>query len=145
ILKRPLSIIASRSPTAHPRDFHERDPMTDRTRRSFLKHIASMGVAPAVALRLRGRARAAELADNQAVQRGSAEHITILHTSDIHAQLDVHDEFFYEGGRPVFKRRGGFATLCSMIDGLRRQNPERTLVVDGGDCFQGSAVAAMSK
>src|SRR5262245_66540003 len=32
-----------------------------------------------------------------------------------------------------------------MIDTLRRQNPERTLVVDGGDCLQGSAVAALSK
>src|SRR5262245_2464759 len=32
-----------------------------------------------------------------------------------------------------------------MIDTLRRQNPERTLVVDGGDCLQGSAVAAFSK
>jgi 2',3'-cyclic-nucleotide 2'-phosphodiesterase (5'-nucleotidase family) len=74
-----------------------------------------------------------------------AQHITILHTSDIHAQLDPHDEFFYEGGRAVFKRRGGFATLRRMIDTLRQQNPQGTLVVDGGDTFQGSAVAALSK
>lgn len=59
--------------------------------------------------------------------------------------LTFHDEFFYEEGRPVFKRRGGFATLRTMIDALRQQNPEHTLVVDGGDCFQGSAVAALSK
>jgi len=32
-----------------------------------------------------------------------------------------------------------------MINGLRRQNPGGTLVVDGGDCFQGSAVASFSK
>ena len=32
-----------------------------------------------------------------------------------------------------------------MIDTLRRQNPQQTLVVDGGDCLQGSAVAALSK
>jgi hypothetical protein len=32
-----------------------------------------------------------------------------------------------------------------MIDALRRENPQRTLVVDGGDCFQGGAVAALSK
>ena len=119
--------------------------MTDRTRRSSLKQVASMGVVPAIASRLGGHANAAAFPEAQAVQRGSAQHITILHTSDIHAQLDIHDEFFYEGGKPVFKRRGGFATLCTMIDELRRQNPQRTLVVDGGDCFQGSAVAAMSK
>ena len=78
-------------------------------------------------------------------RRGRARHVTILHTTDIHAQLDPHDEFFYEGGRPVFKRRGGFATLRRMIDGLRQQNPQGTLLVDGGDCFQGSAVAALSQ
>ena len=46
---------------------------------------------------------------------------------------------------PGFKRRGGFATLRTMIDALRRENPQGTLVVDGGDFFQGSAVAALSK
>src|SRR5262249_39652797 len=70
---------------------------------------------------------------------------TILHTADLHAQLDVHDEFFYQDQRPTFKRRGGFATLRTLIDRLRRQNPQHTLVVDGGDCLQGSAVAAFSK
>jgi 2',3'-cyclic-nucleotide 2'-phosphodiesterase (5'-nucleotidase family) len=73
------------------------------------------------------------------------DRITILHTSDIHAQLDTHDEFFWEGGKPVFKRRGGLATLRTMIDRLRRENPGHTLVVDGGDCFQGSAVASFTK
>jgi sulfur-oxidizing protein SoxB len=119
------------------------------TRRDFLKQVGSMGmgvgVGPALASCLQGRAEAADLADSRAVRAGKAQHITILHTSDIHAQLEIHDEFFYEAERPVFRRRGGFATLCTMIDTLRRQNPQNTLVVDGGDCFQGSAVAALSK
>jgi len=104
-----------------------------------------LGLAPTLASGLQGRAEAADLAGNQAVKTGKAQHLTILHTSDIHAQLEIHDEFFYERGRPVFRRRGGFATLRTMINALRRQNPQHTLVVDGGDCFQGSAVAALSK
>jgi 2',3'-cyclic-nucleotide 2'-phosphodiesterase (5'-nucleotidase family) len=104
-------------------------------RREFLKHVGAMGLGLA----------STDLASSQAVKRGSARHLTILHTSDIHAQLEIHDEFFYENGKPSFKRRGGFATLRTMIDALRRENPQRTLVVDGGDCFQGSAVAALSK
>src|SRR5205809_2198510 len=104
-------------------------------RREFLKHVGSMGLGLA----------SADLARSQTVKRGGARHLTILHTSDIHAQLEIHDEFFYEEGRPAFRRRGGIATLCTMIDALRRQNPQHTLVVDGGDCFQGSAVAALSK
>ncbi len=104
-----------------------------------------LGLGPSLASWLEGRAEAADLTQTKAVKAGNAQHITILHTSDIHAQLEIHDEFFYEKGRPVFKRRGGFATLCTMIDALRRQNPLHTLVVDGGDCFQGSAVASLSK
>jgi 2',3'-cyclic-nucleotide 2'-phosphodiesterase (5'-nucleotidase family) len=105
----------------------------------------SVGLGPAIAFWLQNRANAAELTRSATVQAGKAQRITILHTTDIHAQLEIHDEFFYEQGRPVFKRRGGFATLCTMIDSLRKENPHSTLVVDGGDCFQGGAVAAFSK
>jgi S-sulfosulfanyl-L-cysteine sulfohydrolase len=119
------------------------------SRREFLTLVHSMGMGlglgPALASCLQGRAKAADLAGTQAVRTRKAQHITILHTADIHAQLEIHDEFFYEAGRPAFRRRGGFATLCTMIDALRQQNPQHTLVVDGGDCFQGSAVAALSK
>jgi 2',3'-cyclic-nucleotide 2'-phosphodiesterase (5'-nucleotidase family) len=116
------------------------------SRREFLTQIASIGagVGPVLAFSLQGRADAAGFATNRAVRMGRARHITILHTADIHAQLDPHDEFFVEDGKPAFKRRGGFATLRTMIDTLRRENPH-TLVVDGGDCIQGSAVAALSK
>src|SRR5437867_2494386 len=119
------------------------------SRREFLTLVRSMGMGfglgPAVASCLQGRAEAADLSGNQAVRAGKADHITILHTADIHAQLEIHDEFFYEQGRPQFRRRGGFATLRTMINTLKAQNPQHTLVVDGGDCFQGSAVAALSK
>jgi sulfur-oxidizing protein SoxB len=101
------------------------------SRRAFLKRASAIGVAAGPTL--------------TSCRHGRVEHLTILHTTDIHAQLDPHDEFFYENGRAVFKRRGGFATLRRMIDTLRRQNPQGTLVVDTGDCLQGSAVAALSK
>jgi 2',3'-cyclic-nucleotide 2'-phosphodiesterase (5'-nucleotidase family) len=118
-------------------------------RREFLRHAGAMGLGlslgPVTAFSLQGQAEAAAMAGSAAVQAGKAQHITILQTSDIHGQLDVHDEFFYQNDRPVFKRRGGFATLRTMLTALRKQNPERTFLVDGGDCFQGSAVAALSK
>jgi 2',3'-cyclic-nucleotide 2'-phosphodiesterase (5'-nucleotidase family) len=108
-------------------------------RREFLARIGStaigLGVGPALS----------SLAASQPATPGKAQRITILQTADIHAQLDVHDEFFYEDGHAVFRRRGGFATLSTMIRTLRQQNPGHTLVVDTGDCFQGSAVAALSK
>ena len=82
---------------------------------------------------------------NKAVQNGKAAMLTLLHTADIHSQLNIHDEFFIEHGTPVYKKRGGFATLKSMINTLRNKNISNTLVIDGGDCFQGSGVAALSE
>ena len=122
--------------------------MTQNARRTFLARIGKLGIGlgagPRLARLLTGTGDAAEAAQARAVRTGRAQHLTILHTADIHAQLDIHDEFFWEDGRPVFKRRGGLATLRTMIDALRRQNPGNTLVVDGGDCFQGGAVASFS-
>ena len=118
-------------------------------RRNFLRHLARLGLGlgagPVLAHALRGTDVAADAAQARSVRAGHAEHLTILHTADIHAQLDIHDEFFWEDGRPVFRRRGGLATLRTMIEALRGQNPGNTLVVDGGDCFQGGAVASFSK
>src|SRR5206468_12901602 len=96
------------------------------SRRDFLKHVSSMGIGlgPVLASCLQGCAEAANLAGSQTVKSGKAQHLSILHTSDIHAQLEIHDEFFYEQGRPALRRRGGFATLRTMIDALSRENPQ---------------------
>ncbi|OQP60852.1 bifunctional metallophosphatase/5'-nucleotidase [Niastella populi] len=82
---------------------------------------------------------------NKAVQNGKAPMLTLLHTADIHSQVMAHDEFFIENGKPVFKKRGGLASLKTMINTLRKQNAVNTLVIDGGDCFQGSGIAALSE
>jgi len=81
---------------------------------------------------------------SKAVLNGKAQHITLLHTTDIHGQVIVHDEFFWENDKAVFRKRGGFSHLKTMINELRKQNPN-TLLFDGGDCFQGSAIAALSE
>lgn len=78
-----------------------------------------------------------EIFKNKAVADGKAKVFTLLHTSDIHAQLYTHDEFFFEKGKAVYKKRGGFAVLKTMLKTLKAQNPNNTLIIDGGDCFQG--------
>ena len=82
---------------------------------------------------------------NKAVRDGKATMLTLLQTADIHAQLLTHDEFFVENGKNVYKKRGGHATLKSMINTIRNKNRANTLLIDGGDCFQGGGVAAMSQ
>lgn len=131
--------------------------VSDASRREFLKKAGGLGltlgigaglITPVSASALNQNdagLQSREMFGNKAVRKGKASVMTILHTADIHAQLLTHDEFFVENGKPVYKRRGGYATLKTMVNELRSKNPGNTLLIDGGDCFQGSAVAALSK
>jgi sulfur-oxidizing protein SoxB len=117
-------------------------------RRQILRGIGALGAGlamqPVVAMAASG-GRRADLLASRAVQNGQASRFTILHTADIHAQLHTHDEFFFENGKAVYRKRGGFGVLKTMIDALRAENPGNTIVIDGGDCFQGGGVAALSE
>jgi S-sulfosulfanyl-L-cysteine sulfohydrolase len=120
------------------------------SRRDFIKNLSLTGVAlagmPAVAGAITNDpAREREWLRSNVLKEGKAKKITLLHTADIHSQLYTHDEFFWENGKPVYKKRGGFAVLKTMLNTLRKENPGNTLVIDGGDCFQGGGVAALSE
>ncbi len=120
-----------------------------KNRREFLKYsglsLLGLGLAPALSYWLQEENKIKEIIKNPALAKGKAQRITILHTSDLHAQLDVHDEFFWENNKAVYKKRGGFATLKTMINEIRNENPLNTLLIDGGDCFQGSAMASLTE
>jgi 2',3'-cyclic-nucleotide 2'-phosphodiesterase (5'-nucleotidase family) len=118
-------------------------------RKDFIKYVGmsavGLGLGPAISYWLQEKDKLSDIVKNPALIKGKAQRFTILHTSDIHGQLDVHDEFFFENGKPTFKKRGGFATLRTMLNDLRNQNPLNTLVIDGGDCFQGSGIASLTQ
>ncbi len=71
--------------------------------------------------------------------------ISILQTADIHGQLNLHDELFWEDEEIVFKKLGGMAYIRSLFDTVKAKNPNGTLILDGGDLIQGGAVAALSE
>lgn len=75
----------------------------------------------------------------------SGDTLTILQTADIHGQIEVHDELFWENDEITFKRLGGLANMKTLFDTERAKNPEGTIILDGGDLIQGGAVAALSK
>jgi 5'-nucleotidase len=61
---------------------------------------------------------------------GSTERIVLLYTNDVHGQVE-----------PVSGRSGGLVNLVSLIDRVRAQDPERTIVLDAGDALQGTYVS----
>ncbi len=119
-------------------------------RRDFVKKISALTIGAMVPSVLANAAshdtqHRRELFNSSAVQQGKARIATILHTADIHAQVYTHDEFFVENGQVLYKKRGGFAVLKTMLNKLRSENPGNTLLIDGGDCFQGGGLAALSQ
>ena len=131
--------------------------VSENSRRDFLRKAGRLGLGlgiggglvstPLAAAALNNddaQYKANSMQQNKAVLEGKAAMVSLLHTADIHSQLMIHDEFFIENGKPVYKKRGGFATLKTMINTLRKQNPVNTLVIDGGDCFQGSGESSSS-
>lgn len=116
-----------------------------QSRRSFIKASSLLGMAtalsPLASLAQPGNKPAA--LDN--ADRTTAKKITLLYTTDIHGQLLPHDEFFWEAGKPVYRKRGGLAHLKTMIEHYRKQNPHNTILIDGGDYFHGSAVASLTE
>ncbi|MEP7028504.1 MAG: bifunctional UDP-sugar hydrolase/5'-nucleotidase, partial [Candidatus Eisenbacteria bacterium] len=62
--------------------------------------------------------------------------VSILHTTDLHGHLLPWD---YETGKPVDDY--GLSKIATLIGRVRAEPGARTLLVDAGDCIQGSALA----
>jgi len=119
-----------------------------QSRRNFIKKTAFAGMGSGLVITAGSTVFAAPPimeATKLNKEKASSNRFTILYTSDIHAQLNTHDEFFWENEKPVYRKRGGLAVLKTMIDTLKKENPTQTLLIDGGDYFHGSAVASLTE
>lgn len=66
--------------------------------------------------------------------------LSLLQTTDVHCQIHPHDEMFWENEQMVFRKTAGYAQLATMLDKIRKQNPN-TFTIDTGDMFQGSELS----
>jgi 2',3'-cyclic-nucleotide 2'-phosphodiesterase (5'-nucleotidase family) len=73
----------------------------------------------------------------------SARHLTLLHVSDLHAQLESHPEHL--SGEPGLPMMGGFARLRTALQRERAAAKGASFAIDGGDTFQGSGPADWSR
>jgi S-sulfosulfanyl-L-cysteine sulfohydrolase len=118
----------------------------NNSRRDFLKKSALAGIGTSLVPLAGVQAMSSHNANPKAgIPPKVANKFTILYTSDIHAQLHTHDEFFWENGKPVYKKRGGLAVLKTMIEKFRSKDSAHTLLLDGGDYFHGSAIASLTE
>ncbi|MBR0552591.1 bifunctional metallophosphatase/5'-nucleotidase [Stakelama marina] len=59
--------------------------------------------------------------------------------------MKAHHDLFIENGKVVFHKRGGLAHIKTLVDRERAANPGRTLLVDGGDLYQGDGYSVLTK
>jgi 2',3'-cyclic-nucleotide 2'-phosphodiesterase (5'-nucleotidase family) len=123
--------------------------MSQNNRRNFIKNAAVLGMGVPAAIGPVSSAFASDTSAehtnaNAGTSKQALNQFSIFITTDLHAQIHTHDEFFWENEKPVYKKRGGLAVLKTMIDALRAQHPQNILH-DGGDYFHGHGVASMSE
>ena len=70
-----------------------------------------------------------------------ADRIQLLHTDDIHGRLESE---IVGTGTASFSA-GGMATLATLVARQRARAPERTVLVDGGDTWQGTFISNSNK
>jgi len=118
--------------------------MTEQnTRRNFLKFstLAGLGIAVNPLSSLSAASDEVKTMNEFKTELKAGQQIvSLLQTTDVHCQLHPHDELFWEHGKSVFRRTGGYANLKTYFDIARKKNPN-TFIIDTGDMFQGSELS----
>lgn len=115
-------------------------PENNSTRRNFLKNTGLLGLGLGV---IHPKIYAESIIDKTKsyyYDKNKEITISILQTTDVHCQIHPHDELFWENGKAVFRKTGGYAHLSTYLKKRRKMNPH-TFLVDTGDMFQGSELS----
>ena len=119
-------------------------------RRNFIKNAAVLGFGVPASLTTISKVHANtnnsmdQGTDSNEANTQAENEFSIFITTDLHAQIHTHDEFFWENEKAVYKKRGGLSVLKTMVDQLRASHPQNILY-DGGDYFHGHGVASLSE
>jgi 2',3'-cyclic-nucleotide 2'-phosphodiesterase (5'-nucleotidase family) len=115
-------------------------PEYNSTRRNFLKNTGLLGLGLGVLNQKIYAESAIENDISYYCDKNKEIKISILQTTDVHCQIHPHDELFWENGKAVFRKTGGYAQLATYLKKRRKIN-SNTFLVDTGDMFQGSELS----
>lgn len=111
----------------------------NQSRRGFIKNAGKLSMALGLGTQLPNSVLAADGEENSITDSGKFV-ISILQTTDVHCQVHPHDELFWENGKSVFRKTGGYPQLATYFKDQRKLNPN-TFILDTGDMFQGSELS----
>ena len=118
---------------------------SENSRRGFLKKAGQLtfglGLGSTVANPLLANAEGIDISATAQVAFDDKPFVlSILQTTDVHCQVHPHDELFWENGKSVFRKTGGYAQLSTYLKKERKANAI-TFIIDTGDMFQGSELS----
>lgn len=119
--------------------------MSQKQRRQFLKNFGTLGlglIAGKMALAEGIPTTESGLGELESKPKKDKNSVTvsILQTTDVHCQTQLHDELFWENEQTVFRKTGGYARIATFFKQFRKKNPH-TFIIDTGDMFQGSELS----
>jgi sulfur-oxidizing protein SoxB len=120
--------------------------MKPQQRRNFLKTLGTAGLGSLLAPNFMAQTSEHKTLQSEDVDLQEANRkngtltLQLLQTTDVHCQIHPHDELFWEEGKAVFRKTGGYAELQTFLKQLKKKNPN-TFLVDTGDMFQGSQLS----
>ncbi|GMQ26975.1 bifunctional metallophosphatase/5'-nucleotidase [Algoriphagus sp. oki45] len=106
------------------------------SRRKFIAQLSALGATTGLA----GIASASAKTEKSPKEIPSSFTVSILQTTDVHCQIHPHDELFWENGKSVFRKTGGYAHMKTFVEKLRKES-EHSFLIDTGDMFQGSELS----
>ncbi len=106
------------------------------TRRKFITQLGAIGASAS----LGNLANASPIPKNSRKDIPSSFTLNILQTTDVHCQIHAHDELFWENGKSVFRKTGGYSHLKTFLD-QHRSKMNHSFLIDTGDMFQGSELS----
>lgn len=71
--------------------------------------------------------------------------LTIIQINDTHGYLELHPELIWTGKEASYPMLGGYARIASLLEAVRRENPDGVLALDNGDTFHGTYPAVISR
>ncbi|MEJ7672856.1 MAG: twin-arginine translocation signal domain-containing protein [Chitinophagaceae bacterium] len=108
------------------------------TRRNFLKFstLTGLGIAVNPLSSLSAASDEVKTMNKFKIELKAGQQIvSLLQTTDVHCQLHPHDELFWEHGKTVFRKTGGYANLKTYFDIARKKIPIRLSLIPA-ICFK---------
>lgn len=71
--------------------------------------------------------------------------LAFLQINDTHGYFELHNELFWAGDKPVYRKSGGYARIATIFKQIKNEKNGKVIILDNGDTIHGTFPAVKSK